>query len=64
MVEKATVDRSSRFKAVLVIRLFTMMNNSDRSCPLAFGSQYREQVTSHVKVAKDSRVRLRLTMGT
>ena len=43
MVERATVDRSSRFKAELEISLFTSMkkNKSDRSCsPLVFALQY------------------------
>ena len=43
MVEKATVDQNSRFKAELQINLFTSMNKSksDRSCsPLVFALQY------------------------
>ena len=45
MVEKATVNRISRFKAELEISLFISMkkNLSDRSCLLVFALQYREQ---------------------
>ena len=52
MVEKATVDRSSRFKAELEISLFTSMikNKSDSACLCFTISGTR--VTSYVKVAK------------
>ena len=44
-IEKATVDRNSRFKAELEISSFISMkeNLSGRSCPLVFALQYWEQ---------------------
>ena len=45
MVEKPTVDQSSKFKAELEISLFTQMkkNKSDYSYPLVFALQYQEK---------------------
>ena len=44
MVERATVNRSSRFKAEWEISLFTSVNKNkiDHSCPLVYALQYRK----------------------